>query len=275
MIGVCRGVARGYSGWFGGQCDRETVTRGLSPSPLGGPGACSPGKFWSFRLKIRHFPAFSAWNFAGRAWPIYICTFLPCQFKLRERWVPNPTSSPAILVFSITGVDCYNAVTSPMHQPKLSDACDSDCGLHSAKPVWLQWSVFSFHQSAPKGVDLSDARITNKAVAGAMETCWDCENKLRRKCNYHSPLKSVTGDWTWVKKPFFLVDLFVLGTSTITQLFFFFWWFACDFCNTWLRPCVCDKLIWTRSVCLNRWSLHRGSAKFLRRSMRTSCICFQ
>ena len=37
--------------------------------------------------------------------------------------------------------------------------------------------IFGFHQSASKGVDLTDA-ITNKAAAGAMETCWDCENKL-------------------------------------------------------------------------------------------------
>ena len=86
--GVLRVVWRAMWPWNG-------HTR-AKPEPARGSGGMLPRKFWKFRLKITHFPAFSAWNFAGRARP-YIFSPLPYQYKL-ERWVPNPTSGPAILV---------------------------------------------------------------------------------------------------------------------------------------------------------------------------------
>ena len=44
-------------------------------------------------------------------------------------------------------------------------------GLHSAKPCDSDM-IFGFHQSARKGVGMSDA-ITNKAAAAALKTCRD------------------------------------------------------------------------------------------------------
>ena len=49
------GLLRGFrfvNFWYS---DREAVTRGRSPSPLGGPGACSPGKFWKLRSEMLDF----------------------------------------------------------------------------------------------------------------------------------------------------------------------------------------------------------------------------